>query len=238
MQGIAPPRRGTRDFRFAAFVRGLAGTVTCLVLSSCASGGAGESVTGGAATHHAPPTLTSAPSASSEDDLAGNTEVGADTSGSDEALSSTGPTAPPYDNSTPGPTAAPVLPTITADRGESVEVSRGLLVDLLGVDQVTVEAETPGEISGPAVAISVRVTNESDRELDLSSAVIDVVADDGEPGIGTTAGPAEHLGGVLAPGHVAEGTYVFMLDAAGRELTISVNHTAGAPIVIFTTTAR
>lgn len=156
------------------------------------------------------------------------------------------PTIPPGATSVPapgagdgadGPTEAAALPTTTAPLDEAIEFDTGVVVEIVAVEPITVAAETPGEISGPALRVRVAARNDSGEPQAVDSAVVTVVADDGELGIGTTAGSPSPLSGVIEPGGTAEGTYVFMLDpAAGRDVTVSVNYAAGQPLAVFTGT--
>ncbi|MDX2377462.1 hypothetical protein M4I32_11690 [Microbacterium sp. LRZ72] len=127
------------------------------------------------------------------------------------------------------------LPTESAELEDPVAFDTGMQVSIEGVEVVTVEAETPGEVSGPAVVVSVAAVNDSDADVVLDSAVVTLVTDDGELGIPTIAGPDDPLTGSLRPGDRAEGSYVFMLDpAADRGVTVSVNYAAGQPVALFT----
>lgn len=157
-----------------------------------------------------------------------------------------GPTIPPGATSVPapgagatpaadGPTEAAALPTESARLGDEIAFETGIVVEIVSVEPITVTAETPGEISGAALRVSVAARNESGRQQEVGSAVVSVIADDGELGIGTTAGSPSPLSGVIDPGGTASGTYVFMLDpASGRDVTVSVNYAAGQPLAVFT----
>lgn len=134
-----------------------------------------------------------------------------------------------------GPQEAAPLPTEEAALGETVAFDTGISVKIDEVESMTVEAETPGEVSGSAVVVTVTAANDTAEALSLESAVVTLSAIDGEPGIGTTAGAPEPLKGSLAPGEDASGRYVFMLGSAeGRDVSVSVNYAAGQPVAIFT----
>ncbi|MFF5625271.1 hypothetical protein ACFY5A_07865 [Microbacterium sp. NPDC012755] len=134
-----------------------------------------------------------------------------------------------------GPQTAAPLPTQEAAVGETVAFDTGISVVIDKVESVTVKAETPGEVSGTAVVVTVTAKNGTDAAQSLDSAVVTVNAQDGEPGIGTTAGDPAPLTGSLAPGKSATGRYVFMLgSASGRDVAVSVNYAAGEPVAIFT----
>lgn len=155
-----------------------------------------------------------------------------------------GPTIAPGTTSVPapgtfdgadGPTEAAALPTTTARLDEPIAFDTGVVVEIVALEAIAVTAETPGEVSGPALRVRVAARNDSGQPQEVDSAVVSVVADDGEVGIGTTAGSPSPLAGVLEPGGTASGTYVFMLDpASGRDVTVSVNYAAGEPLAVFT----
>lgn len=117
---------------------------------------------------------------------------------------------------------------------EQVAFDTGMVIEILAVDAIAVTAETPGEVDGTAVRVTVSARNDSTEAQSVDSAVVTVEAAD-EYGIGTTAGNPSPLAGELAPGATASGTYVFMLDpASDREITVSVNYAAGEPVAVFT----
>ena len=144
-------------------------------------------------------------------------------------------TPPVSSTGEPGPAQPAPVPTTTADISEPVTFGTGITVALTSVTSTTVTAQTPGEVDGTAVVVTVEARNDSTAEQSLDSAVVTVVADDGQYGIGTTAGGGTALSGTIAPGASATGTYVFMLDPTqGRVVTISVNYAAGEPLAEFT----
>ena len=150
------------------------------------------------------------------------------------AVSATPTAASPTPESTDAPREPAPLPTQSAQIDEVVELSTGIDVSITGARSIDVEAQTPGEVSGSAVAVTVLITNQTQSPASVDSAVVSLVADDGELGIPTTAGPVEPLLGELAAGSSIEATYVFMLnDARERAVGITVNHAAGEPVAAF-----
>jgi len=134
-----------------------------------------------------------------------------------------------------GPQTAAPLPTQEAVLGDTVAFDTGISVTIDSVKAVTVDAETPGEVSGSAVVVEVTAKNGTDEAQTLESAVVMLSSQDGEVGVGTTAGDPKPFTGSLEPGKSATGRYVFMLgSAAGRPVTVSVNYAAGEPVAIFT----
>jgi hypothetical protein len=137
-----------------------------------------------------------------------------------------------------GPLEAAPLPSEAADLGEQIAFDTGIRVAIVSVEPIEVDAETPGELSGPALVVNVTASNDSASPQAVDSAVVMVETADGDVGIGTTAGDPSPLAGVIDPGESASGRYVFMLDpAAGREVTVTVNYAAGEPVAVFTGTS-
>ena len=220
------PRRGIHG----TMVRRLAATTTCLLfaLAGCTSP---------AAPAAPPPAEGSSPSASGVSPSVAASGSSAPTSPvpSAPAPSATGTWTPPPSQAPVGPRTAAPVPTKSAPLTEPVTFDTAAVVSLTSVAAITVTAETPGEVNGPAVKVTVRVENRSAHPIDLSSAVVSLSADRGGFGIPTTAGGPVPLAGELAAGASGSGSYVFMLDpASGRMVTVSVNYSAAQPIAVFT----
>lgn len=140
----------------------------------------------------------------------------------------------PADPTAEGPTQAPALPEVHGSTEENISLPTGIVVSLSAITTTTIEAETPGEYSGPAVIVEVRLDNDSEEAQDVNSAVVSLVADDGEAGVPTWASPYAPFQGEVPAGGNAAGTYVFMLDPAPqRAVTVSVNPAAGEPLAVF-----
>lgn len=123
--------------------------------------------------------------------------------------------------------------TIEATLGESVSLPDGVAVEVVHVEKLEVTAQTPGEVAGPAVAVTVRIDNGSSTDLAVGSVIVTVQAE--TFGLPTTSEPSAPMMGVLDPGSSATGTYVFLLPEDDRDrLAITVEHAAGAPVAIFT----
>lgn len=140
----------------------------------------------------------------------------------------------PDDPNEKGPTTAPDLPQQKGDLDEAISLSTGMSVSVESMKTIDVKPETPGEVAGSAVVVSVSLENISDTAQNVDSAVVTLEAKDGEPGIATTAGPNDPLSGEIAPGAKLTGSYVFMLDPVkGRQVSVSVNYAAGEPVALF-----
>lgn len=142
--------------------------------------------------------------------------------------------SPPADPTAQGATSAPHLPEEGGALDQPLTLSTGMVVSVDSLTTTTITPETPGEYAGSAVIVALSVRNTSEAIQTLDSAVVTLVADDGEVGVATTAGRNRPLAGMVAVGETVEGSYVFMLDPAeGRSVVVSVNYAAGEPIAHF-----
>ena len=131
----------------------------------------------------------------------------------------------------PSPSPAP---TVAVAAGQAARVDAGVTVRITGLHSTTVSAETPGEISGPAVVVGVDVVNSGTAAASVDSAVVDLIAADGSWGVGTTAGGGRPFHGTVPPGATRSASYVFMLaDPRGRAVSVTVSHAAGSPVARF-----
>jgi hypothetical protein len=120
---------------------------------------------------------------------------------------------------TPGPaaTGATGAPSVAISLAPAVKIGTtaklrdGVRVGIGKIRAVTVKAQQPGEVAGPAASVPVTVTNGSDQPFSLGGMVVTVSYGKGTPGNQTTSGPSKPLTGSLAPGELARGSYVFMV---------------------------
>ncbi len=95
-------------------------------------------------------------------------------------------------------------------------------------------AQLPGEVAGPAVAVTVEVSNGSAQPIGLDSVTVTLTDSDGNPGSPLSTDPAKPLAGVLAPGTQQSGSYVFSVPNDTRDpLAVSVSYSTGTPTVLF-----
>jgi len=129
---------------------------------------------------------------------------------------------------------APPAPVEDAELDDVVELDTGVRISVTEITGVTVEANTPGEVAGPAVAATVRFENDSGEPLDIGGAMVSLLDAAGNVAAPTTSAPAAPAFGTLDDGAEAEGTYVFLLPEDTRDdITLTVDYRAGAPVVVF-----
>jgi len=152
-----------------------------------------------------------------------------------------GPEDPATDDGTGGPSDGPPLadprPTAAVETlppvpaGEDAALSDGVVVRVLDVRQEDVTATAPGDVGGPAALVRLTARNGSDAEADLTGLAV-TAAVDGAPAPPLTVEQASLLGGTLAPGATAEGTYVFGLgDGDLSTLVVDVSSGTSSTVV-------
>lgn len=132
----------------------------------------------------------------------------------------------------PEPGTLPTAPPVALD--EVADFGTGVTTRVDSVDGIEAQAQGPGEVSGPGVAIDLTVTNDSAAPVDLALFLVNLTDADGNPGIPMLGDPAEPVQGVLAPGGSVSGTYVFTVDEDARDgIRIEASYSTDAPVVVF-----
>lgn len=147
--------------------------------------------------------------------------------------------APPVESDAAGETVPaderpPYLPAVALDApaatGDGIS---GSLVEIAAIDGSGVGR---GNVAGPALRVTVRLTNGTDEAVPLDGVAVELTH-------GTGAVPASPLddpsrspfGGTLEPGDSAEAVYVFRVPADDRQVvSVAVGYEAGAPFMVFT----
>ena len=153
-------------------------------------------------------------------------------------------TAPPVSTSGAAPTSGDinqVVPNRELVTNSAVPLDAAsdlggqISAKLTEVKAIDAQAKVPGEISGPAVAITVEISNDSPNAIGLDSVSVDVQGAGGVPTSPITTDPASPLSGVLAPGEKKTGVYVFTMPADVRNgASVTVLYSADAPVALFT----
>ena len=154
--------------------------------------------------------------------------------------------------SIPAPATTPVPPTQAGDTNqtvaevpvttmpaiqvtESAEIGTGVTVEVEDVKAVTGTARGPGEVGGPAAAVTVKITNSSAVAIPLNQ--VQVTAEDsaGTPAPSLSGDPAAPMSGNLDAGQDASGVYVFSLGQSHQNpLKLAISYGAGAPVALYT----
>jgi len=130
------------------------------------------------------------------------------------------------------------LPAVSLD--EAAHVGNGVSAEVTKLDAIDGTGTGPGNISGPALRVTVRITNASADAVSLDGVAVDLThGADALPASPLNDPSAAPFTGTLAAGDSAEGVYVFTVPKDDRELiTVTVGYQAGAPFMVFTGSAR
>ena len=131
----------------------------------------------------------------------------------------------PYAEVTPRP-AIPL--SATADFGT------GLTVAISQIESVRSKAERPGEISAPAVRLTLRAHNASGRPITIEGMVVTLeYGRKRTPAISVHEPGGVPFAGVLAPGSSARGVYVFNVPHDARDqIRVITSYTGAAPTLV------
>ena len=174
----------------------------------------------------------------------------APSAGSSSAGSSSSTGVPADGSAEPAPAApdslAPVgdasalpvaLPAVALDQEASGE--DGVKAQVVSLEAIDATAVGVGNIAGPALRATVRLTSATSEpvDLDLVSVTLTHGAD------GTPASPLDDpsrapFAGMLEAGETADGVYVFTVPEDDRDaVTVTVGYRAGAPFLVLSGSA-
>ncbi len=130
------------------------------------------------------------------------------------------------------PTAVPsTAPPVALQAPAKVD---SVVVSLVTIQSLTVSANGPGEVAGPALAVTVKISNNSSAAVDVSHAVVTLLDSQGQVGTPTPESPAAPFTGSVQPGASASGVYVFDIAQTQRNpINVYVTYTAGAATAHF-----
>ncbi|KGH43991.1 hypothetical protein IN07_23430 [Modestobacter caceresii] len=168
----------------------------------------------------------------------------------DPASGATAPDARSSDTAAPAPPAGgpptsaadpvtiaqelpPDLPAVALEEPVPVD---GLTIEVASIEGIDGQATGPGNIAGPAVRVTVRVTNDSATDMSLGAAVVNLFhGPEATPASPLEDPSQEPFSGTLRPGASADGVYVFTLATGDRDsVTVQVGHAPGASYAVFT----
>lgn len=187
---------------------------------------------------------TERPTTTSETVLAAVATPGAEPSsvptGTPGAEPSSGPTGTPSPGSleeVPVEEAVtePAVPlTATADFGTEMRLR------IMRIESVHGLARGTGEIAGPALRLTLRMSNGSDSPVSLEGAVIDLASGAAQNPAPTLSGPgAEPFQGEIPAGRSMTAVYVFAVPVDERDrLRVAVSYVSDAPVVVLAGAAR
>jgi hypothetical protein len=117
---------------------------------------------------------------------------------------------------------------------KTAKAGQGVSVRLESVRKIVAKAKLPGEVAGPALAVSVKVDNDSAKSLDLSNVVVNLTDASDAPGSVMSTAPARRLPARVKAGGSASGVYVFTVPSKQQKtVTVTVSITPGKSVLKF-----
>ena len=171
-------------------------------------------------------------SADGATDAAGSS--GSTTSAPSTASTALPTTAAATESPTPEATDPSPQPTATAPLQSAAPITSALTAKIVEMKAVQAKATQPGQVGGPAVRFTIRLTNTGGKAVDLSSTVVNVYS-------GVDQEPAYQLDsdGLVFPASVAKrssvtGTVVFTIPVSDRgQVRVTVDTSATSTVVAF-----
>jgi hypothetical protein len=143
--------------------------------------------------------------------------------------------APPTATGTP--TLEPTRKATSVKTGltDKVETSPGVTASVVRVEAVSGEAKGPGEISGPALRVTIDVKNGSDKPIRTELGLINLYYGKDRSPAGTLSGPgATPFPTEIPAGASGSGTSVFNVPRNERgHIEVEFSYSTDAPVVIF-----
>jgi hypothetical protein len=140
------------------------------------------------------------------------------------------PTGPTEDVDEPPPS----LPEVPLDA--EAAVGNGIVATLPSIEAIEGTAVGPGNVAGPALKVTVRITNGTAEPVALGGVSVNLsYGPDQAPASPLDDTTREPFATVVQPGESADGVYVFTVPADARDsVTVEVGYQAGAPLLLFT----
>lgn len=173
---------------------------------------------------------------------------------SDQPVVGTEPTPDPAPTSGPTPEPAPSSgPTATPSPGsldvvpvqevstkppvpltEPADFDNGMTLAIERIESVQGVARGTGEVAGPALRLTLRMSNGSDSAVSLESAVVDLTTGADQTPAPTLTDPGGRpFAGDVPAGGSRTGVYVFAVPEDARDrLRVAVSYLSGAPVVV------
>ena len=148
-------------------------------------------------------------------------------------------------------TTAPAAPTTEAPAGDPAQlppslpavplqaqaaVGDGVTATLPSIEAIQGSATGPGNVSGPALRVTVRIENGTGAAVSLDGVAVNMYyGADLTPASPLEDRSQQPFSGSVAPGASADGVYVFTIPADARDaVTVEVGYRAGAPFMTWT----
>ncbi|MGH3354150.1 MAG: hypothetical protein ACRDPS_26045 [Nocardioides sp.] len=118
-------------------------------------------------------------------------------------------------------------------KGEATSAP-GVTARLARIESVQATASLPGEVGGPALAITVKVKNETEKDLSLALGVVNAYfGPERTPAVSVASDGEVPFPSSVAPGAAAKGVYVFQIPEDARPVRVELDLGDGADVVVF-----
>lgn len=158
--------------------------------------------------------------------------------GSPSSVATPTPQATEFETPSPGATDGVAKP----DEGEEVPLDEpapaveGVVAEVTAIESVTAGNDIPGEPSGPAVQVTVRLTNGSDEAVDTAGANVTMTygGDERLPAAGVSGEGATVWPASIPAGGQADAVFQFAVPSSPEgDVRVIVDILAAAPNVVF-----
>lgn len=110
----------------------------------------------------------------------------------------------------------------------------GVTARLARIDSVQATASLPGEVGGPALAITVKVKNQTGKKLDLALGVVNAYyGPERTPAVSVASDGEVPFPASVGDGESAKGVYVFQIPEEARPVRVELDLGNGADVVVF-----
>ena len=141
------------------------------------------------------------------------------------------PSASPQ--ATPDPAyGAPVQQEVR--KGQTATYPDGVGARITALDSIDAGGTQVGDVSGPAVRVTIEVSNGSSAALDASGIEVNVYLADGSPASALSSNNDTRLTGELAAGRSGSGTWEFSVPRdAQSSIVVTVSRPGSPAVVVF-----
>lgn len=129
---------------------------------------------------------------------------------------------------------APVTSAPSIDLSAVGDFGGGVTAKITKISPVQATASLPGDIEGPAIAITIEIDNASPAPIGLTGVAVSLTDSAGNPATSSRGNSAEPLAGMLVESGKATGTYVFAVAPDARNpVTFTIGYSPGSPTLVF-----
>jgi hypothetical protein len=120
--------------------------------------------------------------------------------------------------------------------GSTADLGSGVTATVTSLEAVQGKAQGVGEVAGPAVRVTLQVTNGSSKQIDTDLALVNLYSGSDQAPASELSGPgAKRFPSTLAAGKSADGVLVFNVPPSDRDrLVVEFTYSTDAPRVLFT----